>query len=278
MFNALMGLMASWPLLGPAGPAATAGPAPTQAVPHVQPVRPIDLAPVRPGQRTLGQFFPGAARSTVRMWSTDNLRPLVVGAGAAGLSSMLDARAQRYFEDNPMHDLGSVGGKSGSAGLVVGASLGMLALSQSVGGDRFRAAAYDTTQAVLVNTFYTFALKSTTQRWRPDGSNQFSFPSGHTSNAFAIATVWSRQYGTRAAVPAYFLAGLVGTSRMASKKHHLSDVVAGATLGYIVGSTVSRTNGGRVESPTQRRFSVGLDSGPSGDGVGLSLSVNLFRR
>jgi hypothetical protein len=238
----------------------------------------LDLAPARGGQRTLSQFFPGAARNTVRMWTPDNARPFMIGVGAAGLTSLLDTRAQRYFEKNPMHDLGKVGGKSGDVGLVLGSSLAMLGLSQSVGSDRFRAAAYDTTQAVLVNSFYTFALKSTTQRWRPDGSNRLSFPSGHTSNAFAIAAVWSGQYGAKAAVPGYFLAGLVGASRMASQKHHFSDVVAGATVGYLVGTTVSRGNGGRVEPRREPRFSLGVDSGPSGDGLGLSLTFNLFRR
>jgi membrane-associated phospholipid phosphatase len=280
MTNALIGLLAAWPLMGPTTTPLSAG-APVlepAAAPQLRTVGPLELAPARGGQRTLSQFFPGAARNTVRMWTGDNARPFLIGAGAAGLGSLFDTRARRYFEQNPMHDLGTIGGHSGNVGLVVGSSLAMLGLSQSVGGERFRAAAYDTTQAVLVNTFYTFGLKSTTHRWRPDGSNQLSFPSGHTSNAFAIATVWSRQYGARAAVPGYFLAGLVGVSRMASQKHHLSDVVAGATLGYLVGSTVSRGNGGRVEPRREPRFSLGVDSGPSGDGVGLSLSLNLFRR
>jgi membrane-associated phospholipid phosphatase len=43
-------------------------------------------------------------------------------------------------------------------------------------------------------------------------------------------------------VPSYALAGLVGASRLSQNKHYLSDVVAGATLGYIVGRTVVRVN------------------------------------
>jgi hypothetical protein len=277
MSNALVGLLAAWPLMGPTvPPPSDAAILTPDSVARVAAVRAVPLVP-RPAERSLSQFFPNAARNSVRMWSGDNTRPFLVGAGAAGLSRLLDTRAERYFENNRMYDLGRVGGKSGDAGLVVGSSLAMLGLSQTVGGERFRAAAYDTTQAVLVNTFYTFALKSTTQRWRPDGSNRMSFPSGHTSNAFAIAAVWSGQYGARAAVPGYFLAGMVGASRMASQKHHLSDVVAGAAVGYLVGTTVSRNNGGRAEPRKEPRLSLGLDSGPSGDGLGLSLSVNLFR-
>jgi hypothetical protein len=278
--NALLGLLAAWPLLGPAAPpAAPSAPELSPAsLPRITGLRDPDLVPSRLGQRTLSRFFANAGRNTVGMWSGENARPFLIGAGAASLGRLLDTPAKRYFEDNPMRDLGRVGGRSGSAGLVAGTSLALLGLSQTVGDDRFRAAAYDTSQAVLVNTLYTFALKSTTQRWRPDRADRMSFPSGHTSNAFAIATVWARQYGPRAAVPGYFLAGLVGASRMASQKHHLSDVVAGATLGYLVGSSVSRGNGGRVEAHRERRLSLGVESGPSGDGVGLSVSVNLSRR
>src|SRR6185295_6303477 len=161
---------------------------------------------------------------------------------------------------------------------VAGTSIALMGLSQSVGGGRFRAAAYDTSEAVLVNSLYTFALKSATHRTRPDGSDRLSFPSGHTSNAFAIATVWSKQYGAKAAVPGYFLASLVGVSRMATQRHHLSDVVAGAALGYLTGSSVSRANGGRVGGAQDgHRLSFDLDSGPSGDGVGLALKLNLSR-
>ncbi|HET8647662.1 MAG TPA: hypothetical protein VFO85_19340, partial [Vicinamibacteria bacterium] len=225
MHSALLGVMAAFPLMVPAsppGPEAQPGapPALTQAndrtgVALGQPA--VLEVPAPPGnRRTLSNFFGNAGRNVAGVLSGGNLRPLVIGTATAGLLSFADHPAQRYFETNPMRDLGRAGGKSGEAALVAGTSLALLGLSQTVGGDRFRAAAYDTSQAVAVNTVYTFALKSATRRWRPDGSNRMSFPSGHTSNAFAIATVWSRQYGATAAVPGYLLAGLVGVSRMAS--------------------------------------------------------------
>jgi hypothetical protein len=240
--------------------------------------RTFEIPAAPPGdRRTLSNFFGNAGRNVRGVWSGGSVRPLIIGASFAGLAAFADHPAQRYFETNPMRDLGRAGSKSGGAAIVAGCSLALLGLSQTVGGDRFRAAAYDTSQAVLVNTLYTFALKSSTRRWRPDESNRMSFPSGHTSNAFAIATVWSKQYGTSAAVPGYLLASLVGVSRMASQKHHLSDVVAGATLGYLVGSSVARGDGGPVQ-PKERRFSLALDGGPSGDGMGLALRIDLSRR
>lgn len=279
MSNALLGLMAAWPLLGPTAAASPGAPVLTPLSPPAAAVgREYELPASFTNRRTLSHFFSNAGRNVAGLWSAESGRPLLIGAFATGVATFGDHRAQRYFEQNPMTTLGSAGGKSGGAALVAGGSLALLGLSQTVGGDRFRAAAYDTTQAVLVNSLYTFALKSTTHRWRPDGSNRMSFPSGHTSNAFAIATVWSKQYGTRAAVPGYLLASLVGVSRMATQKHHFSDVVAGATLGYLVGSSVVRGDGGRAGRQDERRLSLGMDGGPSGDGVGLALRIDLSRR
>ena len=53
---------------------------------------------------------------------------------------------------------------------------------------------------------------------------------------------------------------------------------AGATLGYLVGSSAVRVNGGAARDVKERRLSLGLDSGPSGDGVGLALNIDLGRR
>ena len=62
-----------------------------------------------------------------------------------------------------------------------------------------------------------------------------AFPSGHTSTAFAIASVFAIQYSDKLAVPviAYSLAGLVGISRMTEHTHWASDVFVGAWAGYL---------------------------------------------
>ena len=271
--------MAAWPLLGPAAPTSTGSPALTPLSPPAPLGREYDLPSSFTDRRTLSHFFSNAGRNVTGVWSRDNGRALVIGMFATGVATFGDYRTQTYFQSHPMNGLGSAGGFSGGAAFTAGASLALLGLSQSnVGGSRFRAAAYDTSQAVLVNTLYTFALKSTTHRTRPDGSDQLSFPSGHTSNAFAIATVWSKHYGARAAVPAYFLAGMVGVSRMAIQRHHLSDVVAGAALGYLVGGSVVRGDGGTAGAVKERRLSFALDDGPSGDGVGVALKFDFSRR
>jgi membrane-associated phospholipid phosphatase len=65
-----------------------------------------------------------------------------------------------------------------------------------------------------------------------------AFPSGHATTAFAAATLLSD--GTRAG-PAYFgLAAVVAASRVYTRLHHPSDVLAGAVLGLAMGQVAKR--------------------------------------
>ena len=69
-----------------------------------------------------------------------------------------------------------------------------------------------------------------------------SFPSGHTTAAFAAATVYALEYRNHPWVPivAYSAASLIGLSRITENKHWISDVFAGAALGYVTGLQVVR--------------------------------------
>ena len=73
-------------------------------------------------------------------------------------------------------------------------------------------------------------------------------------------------------MPAYVLASGIGLSRIESNRHNLSDVLAGATIGLIVGRTVSRLDG---ERPAKKRLvSVGPATDLHGQGIGLGLSAS----
>jgi len=64
--------------------------------------------------------------------------------------------------------------------------------------------------------------------------DRFSFPSGHTLNAFAIGTPIALQFP--AAAPALLLvAASVGVSRVVLGLHFVTDVLAGALLGVLIG-------------------------------------------
>jgi hypothetical protein len=76
-----------------------------------------------------------------------------------------------------------------------------------------------------------------------------SFPSGHTTASFAVASVIATQFRESKWIPvaAYSVAGLAGLSRIYDNKHWLTDVVAGATIGTLVGDFVShRTSDSRL--------------------------------
>lgn len=221
------------------------------------------------GRRTVGRFGANLGRNLLGVVSKDSLKPFLLGVGAAGAGSAFDGGAQRFFERHPMQRFGDFGAKLGGASVVAPLAGVLFAAGRASDDPRLRAATYDVAQAFLVNGAYTMAIKYAVKRERPDGSSRSSFPSGHTSNAFAFATVAGHYYGPKLGIPAYALAGLIGVSRIEKRAHHLSDVLAGATLGYVVGRTVTREDG---EPIRHRQIHLGPAFAPEGTGVGMAVS------
>ena len=75
------------------------------------------------------------------------------------------------------------------------------------------------------------SLKRIVLKPRPDGSDNLSFPSGHTTSAFSGAAFIERRYGWKYGIPAYAMASFVGYSRIQANKHDGWDVLAGAFIG-----------------------------------------------
>lgn len=75
-------------------------------------------------------------------------------------------------------------------------------------------------------------------------SDYTSFPSGHTTTAFALASVLAQGYKDKLwiGLTAYTVASLVGVSRIYDGKHWATDVLAGAALGTFIGTTLSKIN------------------------------------
>lgn len=81
-----------------------------------------------------------------------------------------------------------------------------------------------------------FAVKSLTREERPDGSDNLSFPSGHTAQAFLAASIVHNEFRDKSqwyGIGAYTIATGVGALRMINTKHWQSDVVAGAGFGIL---------------------------------------------
>lgn len=100
---------------------------------------------------------------------------------------------------------------------------------------------------------------SSSTDFHPFGHNH-SFPSGHTTQAFTVATVISRHYDSPFIdAGAYTVAALVGYARHQHQAHWASDIAAGALLGITVGRTVVRLND---ENRGVRITVVPSDNGP----------------
>lgn len=79
-------------------------------------------------------------------------------------------------------------------------------------------------------------MKSTFNVERPDGSNDKSFPSGHTATAFVGAHILFKEYKDTSpwiGIAGYAVATGTGTLRVLNKKHWVSDVVTGAGIGIL---------------------------------------------
>jgi membrane-associated phospholipid phosphatase len=68
-----------------------------------------------------------------------------------------------------------------------------------------------------------------------------SFPSGHSATSFAFASTVAHRYPHNRWIKwgAYALAAGVSLSRYPAKKHFPSDILVGATLGYVTGTYIA---------------------------------------
>ena len=95
--------------------------------------------------------------------------------------------------------------------------------------------------AFLIERLIYFVVKNSLKRNRPEAalknfrsiitpSDQFSFPSGHTSAAFMMATLLSFHFPSLL-IPLYCWATLVGCSRVVLGVHFPTDILVGSILG-----------------------------------------------
>jgi len=103
--------------------------------------------------------------------------------------------------------------------------------------------------SLIASGIITPVLKYSIGRVRPDStdatfrfkpfSGSQSFPSGHATQAFAVASVIAADYPEWwVQVVSYGAAGVVGLARIEQNAHFASDVVAGAIIGTVVGRAV----------------------------------------
>jgi membrane-associated phospholipid phosphatase len=116
-------------------------------------------------------------------------------------------------------------------------------------------------EALVDGLIVSEVLKVATGRQRPlegDGGGHFfhgsnAFPSGHTMESFALASVIAHQYHDNKAIVllAYGLATMVGASRFSARQHSASDIVAGGVMGWFIGRHVAERRAGGGRSPAK---------------------------
>ena len=105
-----------------------------------------------------------------------------------------------------------------------------------------------TTEAAVDSLIVSNVLKVASQRARPDADRErseffdggTSFPSGHSIQAWSVATVIANEYNDnrKVQIAAYGIASAVSVARFTSGKHYISDVLVGSILGYAIGRYV----------------------------------------
>ncbi len=90
--------------------------------------------------------------------------------------------------------------------------------------------------STIISCGTTWTLKSCIHSKRPDGTDNHSFPSGHTTFAFSGATILHKEYGRHRpwlSIAGYGVATVTAVDRIRRNRHHWGDVVAGAAIGVL---------------------------------------------
>jgi uncharacterized membrane protein YsdA (DUF1294 family) len=138
--------------------------------------------------------------------------------------------------------------------LGIGITLTGIIVGVVMDNDKVKNVSIMAAEALLVSGLATMALKNTFHRERPRNTDDpynfsgpglskedISFPSGHTTAAFALATVIAETYGDKniiIPILAYSAAAITGWSRVHDRAHWASDVLIGGLIGHLVAENV----------------------------------------
>jgi membrane-associated phospholipid phosphatase len=201
----------------------------------------------------MGQYFTAPARWDSGDWTKFGL----IAGGIYLVSETVDDywKDEMVNEEHPYYynSIEKIGDAWGDGRLSGPFMLGVYAYGRWADNTRYVHASQDMLQSVVYTGLMTQALKQVFSRDRPnaaeDESGWFgsgvSFPSGHTSVAFAVSRSFlnsldNPSIGTQ--VLFYGLATSTALARTYDNAHWASDVVAGAVLGIYTADFVSARN------------------------------------
>jgi membrane-associated phospholipid phosphatase len=143
------------------------------------------------------------------------------------------------------------------AGVTLLAACAALAvLGRVIGRPRLGEASWTGGLAFVAAGLIEFGLKYVVGRPRPAGAGALlgpeldSFPSGHATSVFAVATALGASYPALR-WPLFALASAIALGRVYLGRHYLSDVIAGALIGLAIASLVIRHSSGTVAGDGQ---------------------------
>lgn len=173
---------------------------------------------------------------------SDNLTAIFLAGGAS--VAMHNTTADDKIADSMEHD--QILNKTTDEGLNIlgspGTHFAIAGLWYSIAAENEdslnKQRAWTMIRALSLTGATTVALKAARDNDTPNGKS-WAWPSGHTSSSFAFASVLDEFYGPKVGIPAYCAAGLVAYRMMETGDHWASDVVFGATLGWIAGHTIA---------------------------------------
>ncbi|MDH4101490.1 MAG: phosphatase PAP2 family protein [Nitrospirota bacterium] len=190
-----------------------------------------------------------------RWEKSDWLRFSVIAGVTAGLYAA-DQEIQDHVQENrdsTSDDLSKIFKKFGEGGYTLPPLAALYAYGHYYENEKARKTALLSVESFVITGIFTQIGKFSLHRHRPstgdshdswDGpgvtGDNLSFPSGHSSSAFSIATVLASEYKDHVWVPplSYGIATLTALSRVNDNAHWASDVFAGSALGYFTAKAV----------------------------------------
>lgn len=215
-------------------------------------ISPVDLDP--PPYFLLLKRDATAIATAPLDWDAQTWRNVGIGVGVLGALLLADTKVReevvRHTDDETELLQLADGVEPFGADYSWAVLAGFYGAGRYFDNPRASAVAQDGLAASLIAAgVITPALKSIVGRSRPSQSERNyefihkgdSFPSGHTTQAFAVASVIAAHYDSLwVDALAFGIAGTVGYARIMNGAHFTSDVVAGALIGIAVGRAVVR--------------------------------------
>jgi acid phosphatase family membrane protein YuiD len=210
----------------------------------------------------VSDLFAPLATDFRQFGSTRNMLLIGIGGAASFAAHPEDARIAAATWPSGAAPVMKPGEIVGSFAVQTGAALATYTVGRLNGSSEVARIGAELFRAQMVSQGTAQALKVMMHRTRPDGTS-LSFPSGHSASMFAAATVLQSELGWKVGVPAYAAAAWVAASRVEMKRHYMSDVIAGATVGILAGHAVTFGHG-------NTRFALSPTVVPGGMGVSIT--------